>query len=160
MLFTIIILTHFQYNTELSNFINAVTGTSLLFIAYILGVVFLLDYQVDLELTEERNGMDSVHYSYPLSYYYTAFWGIILIILAIGAIHYSDLYRKQYAFECGSFYVDENRGIYHINDCCEEFEYTTEMKGYEIIKSGYRVCKLCREWAREMESMNTDELRY
>lgn len=160
VLFTIIVLTHFKHNIELSNILNAITGTTVLFIVYIFGVVFLLDYQVDIVLKEDAYGKEKTRNSYPLSYYYTIFWDIILVILAICAIHYSDLYRKHYTFECESFYVNENKGIYHIDNNCEEFEYTTRMKGYEIIENGYSICGLCKEWAIEMEYINTDELRY
>ena len=66
------------------------------------------------------------------------------------AIYFSDKYRDQYSFECDTFFVDKDAGIYHLDiftDDCEkacETKYLEEMKGYQISKK-ITLCEDCEE---------------
>jgi len=159
VLVILLVLTYFFHWGFLSSILNLITGTSLIFIAYILGVVLLLDFGVDVELEETWNGSYRMPEAKPEGYNNTKVWGIVLIILVIGAIYFSNKYRKHYAFECETFLVDENNGIYHLEDGNDEevMEYTTKMKGYEVVKLGYTFCESCKEWEEEAEEIYESE---
>ena len=98
----------------------------------------------------------------PSNFKSTIIWTYTLLILGISAIFFSNKYRKNYSFECQTFLVDENRGIYHLEDGNddEDREYTTEMKGYELENYNYTFCESCRERVEEMESEYTAERYY
>lgn len=146
----------------ISSLLNLVTGTSLLFIAYVAALVLALDVEVEVDEPERDYWSDSEKKTKSTSYRLTVVWGIVLIIFGIGAIYFSNKYRKNYAFECQTFLVDENRGIYHLEDGNddEDMEYTTEMKGYELKDCNYTFCESCREWVEEMESEYAAERYY
>lgn len=83
------------------------------------------------------------------------------------ALYFSGKYKDYYAFQCQTFYLDENTGICHIlNDCdyvhdAEEMDsyemrgnhkHLSEIKGIEILDSSYELCDACREWAEDASS--------
>lgn len=154
ILVVLLVLSQFVHWGIVSWLLNLALGTSLLFIAYVLGVILLLDFGVDVEMKEDWNGRLSLPKVMPSNFKNTIIWAYTLLILGIAAIYYSNKYRKNYAFECQTFLVDENRGIYHLEDGNddEDMEYTTEMKGYELEDYNYTFCESCREWVEEMES--------
>lgn len=154
ILVVLLVLSQFAHWGIVSWLLNLALGTSLLFIAYVLGVILLLDFGVDVEMKEDWNGRLSLPEVMPSNFKNTIIWAYTLLILGIAAIYYSNKYRKNYAFECQTFLVDENRGIYHLEDGDddEDMEYTTEMKGYELEDYNYTFCESCREWVEEMES--------
>lgn len=128
--------------------LNLVTGTSLLFVGYVIAWIFLLDVEVDAdEWTHEPKT--------PIHYKLTIVWLVILVLLGVTAIFFSNKYRKQYAFECNTFLVDTQSGIYHIdwdNDCeiAADADDLELMKGYQIDKT-YTLCPWCEEWAEDAE---------
>ena len=135
--------------------LNLVTGTSLLFVAYIAALVLVLDIEVDVEEPEECFESKLENKPKTTAYKLTIVWGVVLIALGICAIHFSNKYRKHYAFECATFFVDHQAGIYHIHwddDCkaASENGHIEKMRGYQIDKS-YSLCELCREWAEDAE---------
>ena len=162
VLVMVLVLTFFFHWVFLSLILSLITGTSLIFIAYVFGVILLLDYGVEMEIEEIWNGGYIMPEEKPNGYNATKLWGITLIVLAIAAIYFSNEYRKHYAFECETFLVDEYSGIYHLEDGHddEDFNYTTKMKGYEIEELGYSLCESCKEWAEEAEEFYEAERHY
>lgn len=159
VLIVVLVLTYFFHWKILSWILNLITGTSLIFIAYIIGIVLLLDFGVNVKMTRSWDGSYKMPNSKPFKYHLTKFWEIILVVLAIAAIYFSNKYRRHYAFECETFLVDENSGIYHLeegNDD-EECNYTTKMKGYEIEELGYSFCESCKDWVEEAEEVYESE---
>lgn len=158
VLVVILLLSLFFHWGFISSLLNLVTGTSLLFIAYVAALVLALDVEVEVD----EPGPERDYWSKPEkkpkpnSYKLTVVWGGVLIMFGIGAIYFSNKYRKNYAFECDTFLVDKQAGIYHLNwdnDCevAAESGSLEKMKGYQIDKS-CTLCKYCEEWAEEAES--------
>ena len=150
------LLTYFFHWEFLSSLLNLVTGTSLLFIAYVAALILVLDIEVDVEEPERYYWSESEKLPPPITYKLTIVWGVILIILGIGAIYFSNDYRKQYSFECATYLVDHQAKIYHWDldvDCevAAEARHLEEMRGYEIDKS-YTLCDWCECWAEEAEA--------
>jgi len=162
ILVVLLVLSKFVHWEIVSWLLNLALGTSLIFIAYVLGVILLLDFGVEVEMNEDWNGRLSLPDVMPSNYKTTIIWAYTLLVLGIAAIYFSNKYRKNYAFECQTFLVDENRGIYHLEDGNDEedMEYTTKMKGYELEENNYTFCESCKEWVEEMESEYAAERYY
>lgn len=143
----------------LSFLLNLTTGTSLVFIAYILGLIVLLDKGIDVELLESVTAPRYQNRYYfpkeePQGYRRTIILGVILVALGIAAIYFSNRYRKHYAFECETFLVDKTNLLYHINTnngCEYKSRNVEEVKGYQLEEdfSEYRFCEWCQEWAED-----------
>ena len=162
ILVVLLVISQFVHWRIVSWLLNLALGTSLIFIAYTLGVILLLDFGVDVEMKEDWDGRLSLPEVMPSNFKSTIIWTYTLLILGIAAIYFSNKYRKNYSFECQTFLVDKNRGIYHLeygNDD-EDMEYTTEMKGYELENYNYTFCESCRERIEEMESEYAAERYY
>ena len=143
----LLLLSVFFHWSLISSLLNLVTGTSLLFIAYIAAFILVLDIEVDVDEPEKKTK--------PTAYKLTIVWGVLLIALGICAIYFSNKYRKHYAFECETFLVDHQAGIYHLNcdnDCevASEASNLEKKQGYQIDKS-YNLCEWCEEWAEDAE---------
>lgn len=156
ILAVLLLLTNFFHWGFLSTLLNLVTGTSLLFIAYVAALILVLDIEVDIEEPERYYWSEPVKQPKPIQYKLTIVWGIILIVLGIGAIYFSNDYRKQYSFECDIYLVDHQEKIYHLDwdiDCevAAESSHLVKMKGYEIDKS-YKLCDWCECWAEDAEA--------
>jgi uncharacterized membrane protein len=157
ILLLLFMLSKFVHWGIICSLLNLITGTSLLFIAYIAALIITLDIEVDVEEPERNDWSKDVKIDKPIAYKMTIVWGVLLVILGITAIYYTNKYRKQYAFECETFLVDKHSGIYHLNfdNDCEIAESTNSlviMKGYEIKDFNYTLCKWCDEWASDEES--------
>ena len=155
ILVVLLVLSQFVHWDIVSWLLNLALGTSLIFIAYVVGVILLLDFGVDVEMQEDRNGRLSLPEVMPDNFKNTILWAYTLFILGIGAIYFSNRYRNNYAFECQTFLVDENNGIYHLEEDChfdddDDMEYTTKMKGYELENYNYTFCESCKEYLEEM----------
>lgn len=144
------------HNSIISDLLDLTMGTSLLFIAYVFALILLFDVEVDVN--EPDNNIWDEQEVKPKSYAFeqTKTRCIVFVILGVAAIILTNLYRKNYAFECSYFYVDENAGIYHLyvdNDCeiAESASGLKKMKGYQIDKS-YTLCEWCEEWAEDAEA--------
>ena len=142
-------LSYFFFFFLICYFIELTNGLSLLFIGFIAEAILLLDVAVDVEepenATKKNSGKKFKHIAYKL----TIIWGIILITLGIFAVYFSNKYRNHYAFECDTFLVDEERGIYHLDwlddcDVAEQADYLEEMKGYQMGKR-FTLCESCKE---------------
>ncbi len=154
ILVLLLVLSQFIHWELVNWLLNLALGTSLVFIVYVLGVILLLDFGIEVEMEEDWDGKLSLPKVMPHNYRNTIIGAYTLLILGIAAIYFSNKYRKNYAFECQTFLVDENEGIYHLkngNDA-EDKEYTTEMKGYELKKHNYTFCESCKDWIEETES--------
>jgi hypothetical protein len=150
------LLTYFFHLEFLSSLLNLVTGTSLLFVAYVAALILVLDIEVDVEDPERFYWSEPIKQPKPLQYKLTIVWNVILIILGIGAIYFSNDYRKQYSFECDTYFVDHQAKIYHLDwdiDCevAAESNHLAKMKGHQIDKS-YTLCDWCEEWAEDAEA--------
>ena len=155
ILAVILLLSFFFHWKFISGLLNLVTGTSLLFIAYVAALVLALDIEVDVDEPEKNYWSESEKKTKPATYKLTIVWGVLLIVLGIGVIYFSNKYRKYYAFECDTFLVDHQARIYHLdwdNDCevASEAKNLEKMQGYQIDKS-YTLCEWCEEWAEDAE---------
>ena len=153
-------LSSFFHSSIINWFLQLLTGTSLLFIAYIAAFIILLDIQVSVDEPERYAWKEPEKVQRPFKYKLTIIWGIILIIIGISAIYISNKYRKHYAFECNTYLVDTQRHIYHVdwNDDCDEANEAEELEekyGYEIDDS-YRLCESCKDLLDEMESYESE----
>lgn len=153
----VLLLSFFFHWGIIRSLLNGLTGTSLLFIAYVAAIVLALDIEVEVEVVEPERSYWSKpeNKPKPTAYNLTIVWGVALIAFGIGAIYFSNKYRKHYAFECDTFLVDHQAGIYHLdwnNDCenAAETEDLVKMHGYQIDKS-YTLCEWCEEWAEDAE---------
>ena len=131
-----------------------------MFIAYVAAWIVILDIQVNVEEPERKPWEKAKKISYPISYKLTIIWGIILVLSGIYAIYVTNKYRSRYAFECDTYLVDNQKGIYHVklNDECDEANKADElyeMYGYEINKS-YSLCESCKEFLEDMESYDSE----
>ena len=142
-------LSHFYHSGIINYLLKLTTGTSLLFIAYIAVCILVLDIRVEVEKPEQQWGGTKKESPKPLKYILTIVWGVILLVLGIVAIYYSNRYRNHYSFECETFMVDEKDGIYHLdwNDDCsvaEKAESLDEMQGYQMDKT-FEFCEECQD---------------
>ena len=152
------VLSFFLHWKWISNLLNMVTGTSILFALYAAAFVVALDIGIDVEKPEDNYLSDDTNpknTTKPAGYGLTTIWTVTLIALGIAAIHFSGKYSKHYAFECTTFLVDREERIYHIrNNGCEVAKETfglEEMKGYQIEQDSYTLCQWCEEWAEDAE---------
>lgn len=142
---------HFSF---LSDLVVGVTGTSILFLVYVVAFIILLDVEVEVE-KEEPDYYVSKPIKKPktMKYKLTILWGVFLLAFGVCAICFTNKYRKLYAFECSTFLVDHNAKEYHLywdNDCKVKAKAHNleKMKGYQINKS-YTLCEWCKEWEEE-----------
>lgn len=140
------------YSSIISYFLKLVTGTSLLFIAYVAMWVLLLDIRVNVDEPEVYSWERTKETIKPITYKMSALWTIMLILLGIVGIYISNKYRNQYAFECDTFLVDKQTHKYHLawTECeaSENAEDLVEMKGHQISEN-YTFCEECEEIAEE-----------
>ena len=149
-------LSQFFHSGIINYLLKLTTGTSLLFIAYIAACILLLDIRVEVEKQEKEWWEDKKECPKSLKYKLSVVWGVVLLLLGIAAIYFSNKYRNRYDFECTTFLVDHKAHIYHLdwNDDCENAanaEKLEEMYGYEIDDS-YSFCEECKEYEDDMES--------
>lgn len=140
----------------ISGLLNLLTGTSLLFVAYIAALVLTLDIEVDVDDPEPSYWEEPEIKPNPIAYKLTIVWGVVLIALGISAVYFSNKYRKNYAFECNTFLVDSQARLYHLNcnNDCEVAAVAADLekkKGYQIDES-YEFCDWCAEWLEDAES--------
>ena len=159
LLAVIIVFSLFFQNGFIKFFIDCMMGwtyLSILFVAVIV-ITFDKEFKVD-SLTYENHA-----YHKEKRYKLSRLWGIVLCVLAIIALNCSSQYRKNYAFLCQDFYVEETTGIYHIFKNCkyigmnEDDEYVGEKSvekktGKELLDTSFKLCVACRERAEDAES--------
>lgn len=162
ILLLLYVLSYFFHTGIISYLLDLTNGTSLLFIGYILAWILVLNIDVNIEMPDKNNWSEEKQ-TKPFKYKLTIVWAVLLLLLGVFAIYYSNKYRKQYAFECDTFLVDEEAGVYHLDwdvDCgsIEDAEYLVEMNGYDIPQS-FKFCEGCQEMMEEAE-YETAHLRY
>lgn len=151
-------LTFFYHSSIIKWVLELCTGQSLLFIAYIIAWILILDVKVDVDEPETDFWNKPKETPKPITYKFTIAWGVLLILLGLGAIYFSRKYAKHYAFECSTILVDHQQHIYHldwIGDECEnviETDQLDRMKGYELDDKNYTLCEACEEYAEEVEA--------
>ena len=155
VLIILFILSHFFHSGIINYLLKLTTGTSLLFIAYISACILLLDIRVEVEKPEQEWWGEKKEVPKPLKYKLTIVWDVVLLVLGIAAIYFSNKYRNRYDFECTTFLVDHRAHVYHLdwNDDCEDAvnaEELVEMYGYEIDKS-FTLCEGCKETLEDVE---------
>jgi len=143
-----------------SSLLSLITGTSFLFIIYVIALIIVLDIEVEKEEPDYYTSK-STKKTKTREYRLTIVWGIILLVLGVGAIYFSNIYRKHYAFECSTFLVNHNAKVYHLdwdNDCevAAKDNNLEKMKGYQINES-YTLCEWCKEWAEESDTSYNNE---
>ena len=152
-----LILSCFVHWGFISSTLSLLTGLSIFFVAYVLCCIVFFDKPVEVELGHDFGFKYVLPKEMPKSYNKTKVYGIVMIILGVAAILISHFYRKDYAFECETFLVDENKGIYHLdgyNDDCSEIDDDANlirMQGYEIEELNCSFCPSCEEWAEYAE---------
>ena len=161
VLAVLLLLSFFFHWSFISRLINLTTGTSLLFIIYIASLIIVLDKEVDVDVPDQHYIVKD-DFKESKAYKLTIVRGVLLIVIGILAVYFSNRYRKQYAFSCSTFLVDTTTGVYHYdwNDDCEaaaEAEDLIEMKGYEFQGENYTLCDLCKEYAEEIEDTIIEE---
>lgn len=152
----IYLLSHYFHCGFISWLLDWVSGTSILFVAYIAALIVVLDIRVNVDEPEKDIWSMPKNNTKPITYKLTIVWSVMLIVLGISAIYFSDKYRDLYTFECTTFLVDRQAGIYHLDwnnhcDVKEEADFLYEMKGYQIGQS-YILCEWCDDWASDAES--------
>lgn len=143
-------------------FIDILMGWTLLSLPFMGVIIVSLDKEVKVQVPEYSWEKEEIKKS--KHYKYSKIWGITLCVLGCTALYFSGKYKDYYAFQCQTFYLDENAGMYHIlNDCdyiydSEEMDYyeirgnhkhLSEIKGIEILDSSFELCDACREWAED-----------
>lgn len=155
IILALLYLLSYNYHSDLINLLLSLTnGFSLFFIGYIVVLVVLLDFEVEVDEPEQTFWGEKKEIVKPLKYKLTIVWSVLLLLLGIIAIYFSHKYKSHYSFECDTFWVDKKAGIYHYdwNDDCsiaEASENLEKMKGYQI-KKGYKLCEECKECEEEL----------
>lgn len=97
-------------------------------------------------------------------------WGIVLILLGIVGLYFSNQYKKYYSFQCQSFFLEQPTGIYHLSEKCEYIGLNedeepidnvtlSKVSGKELLEYDCDFCDACREWAEDAE-MEYESSRY
>lgn len=128
---------------------------SLLFIAFVVMWVLLLDIKVDVDEPETMSWEKPKEVPKPLTYKLSTCWTIILIVLGISAIYFSNKYRKHYAFLCDTFLVDNQARLYHLDwtecETSKNAESLEELQGFQISED-FKFCEECKEIADEAQA--------
>ncbi len=147
VLIILYLLSNFFHSGIISYFVGLTNGLSLIFITYVALWIVLLDIRVVVDEPERMSWEKTKVMPKPLTYKLTAVWTILLVVLGICAIYFSDKYRNQYEFECDSFLVDQQSQIYHFDwtecETSESSEHLDEMQGYQINES-FTLCEECK----------------
>lgn len=154
ILIIIYALTFIVHWSVLSAILNLVTGTSIIFAAYLLGVILVFDKCIPIELRGDSFYGYKLPKEMPSGYKKTRMRTFIMILLAIIMVYVSNRYKKYYAFECTTFIIDSETHTYHLEKCkyIKEASDLSEMKGYEVEENDYSPCILCEEQAEETDA--------
>lgn len=129
------------------NLFSLVSGFSLLFIAYNISLILVIDRLLLYRVSKKKAPRYSL----------TVVWGIILIGLGITSCFVTNNYKKHYKFACAEWYVDEENHLYHCNEKCDKIGSTTYVaKGHEIRGKGLSFCDYCKE---EMDEYEPEPIR-
>ena len=158
ILLILFLLSKFVHWEFISELLSCCTGISILFIVYVITIIAVLDFPIEVE-EEVDNALyyDKKTSPKPEGYNWTILWGILLCVLGAAAIYFSEKYSKRYQFECSTLLVDRDAGIYHLdydNDCeeADKADNLVKMKGYQLKDTSYELCDWCDGWADDAES--------
>ena len=155
LVFGLSLIYHSQF---ISNLLGYFFGASLLFIIYIAALIIVLDFKVEIDEDKTQGRYHADNKPKPFKYKLTVVWGVLLLLLGIAAVFFSNRYRKNYAFDCSTFLVDEEAGVYHLDNdwkCIDAIEaedngQLVRKYGYEIDKT-FKFCEYCEESIEEVE---------
>lgn len=146
-------------------FIDCMMGWTLLSIPFMGVLIVAFDKEINLPQKEKWDSSVPKPKAYKLS----MIWGCFLIGIGLVTLYFSNQYKKYYAFQCQTFYLEQPTGIYHLRDRCEyigqneeensEGISVSEVKGFDLLDQGYSLCDACREWAEDAE-MDYEMNRY
>lgn len=156
------LLTKFFFSGVLSSIFSLLTGWSLFSLLFIGSVMMICNIECKGEETEYINlnsgstwKEDNIN---SRSYKWTIVWFIVLLAIGITLGTISNRESSHYKFQCTTYLVDHQNGIYHIieNDDCEDiadYDSLVEMKGHEIERqTDYQLCTSCEEWYEDVIS--------
>lgn len=147
-------------------FIDCMMGWTFLSIPFIGVLIVVFDKEIKLPKVEKWAPKPPK----PASFKFSMIWGCFLIVIGLVTLHFSNQYKRNYAFQCQTFYLEQPTGIYHLRDNCEyiglneeeepiEGISVSEVKGIDLLDKDYTPCDACREWAEDAE-MNYEMNRY
>lgn len=147
-------------------FIDCMMGWTLLSIPFIGVLIVVLDKEINLPQKEKLVSRSPK----PMPYKLSMIWGCFLIGIGLVTLYFSNQYKKYYAFQCQTFYLEQPTAIYHLSDRCEyigldkegksiEGISVAEVKGIDLLNQYYTLCDACREWAEDAE-MDYEMNRY
>lgn len=140
-------------------FIDIMMGWTLLSIPFVSVLIVVLDKEFQVKDYEfDFQSHHKTHF-YKLS----STWGIILCLIGLMGLYYSNSYKKYYGFQCQDFYLERVSGVYHILDDCEyigvdnndepiENPNLIKISGKELLDTDYKLCVACEEWAEDAEA--------
>ena len=138
ILFLLTLVCHWRIVNEI---FSLFTGGSLFFMLYTAFAILFFDIRVGVVY-----GLRDWRYKLTIA------WGIVLIILGLSAIIYTNHYRKDYAFECETCFIEADSRCFHIRTKCDSIvnkESLEKSKVYKAQESGYIFCEECEWWAEE-----------
>lgn len=156
---SIVIVLSLYFKWSLINFfIDILMGWSILSIPFV-GVLIVA---VDKEILIPKRDFWNPKPIKSKAYTYSKIWGITLVITGLVVLYYSNQYKKYYAFQCQTFFLEQPQGIYHIKSNCEHIGSDSnderidaceliEIKGHDVLDADYELCDACREWAEDAE---------
>jgi hypothetical protein len=140
ILIVFFVVSHYLYWKFLSEIFSLLTGASLF------GLLFIVAFAYSFDL-HKKVAKRFQCYAEKKIYKISVVFGVILVGIAIFIQYTLDVMTDHYEFQCGTYLVDINNGIYHILWCdCESLQEAgsiVEMRGYEIEQTTN--CELCEE---------------
>lgn len=138
ILFSLTLICHWKI---LSDVFSLFTGKSMFFVLYIAIAILFLDVRVKVVY-----GLRNWKYKLTIA------WGVVLIILGLSAVIYTNHYRKNYAFECETCFIEADNSCFHIRTKCNSImnkESLEKSKVYKAKELGYILCEECEWWIEE-----------
>lgn len=162
----VILLSLFVQWNIVKLFIDCMMGWTLLSIPFIGVLIVVFDKGIYLP-QDERSKPTSKK---SVSYRFSMIWGIFLIVVGLVTLYFSNQYKKFYAFQCQTFYLEHPTGVYHLRDRCEyigldenekpiEGISISKVKGIDLLDEDHALCVACGEWAEDAE-MDFETNRY
>lgn len=146
-------------------FIDCMMGWTLLSIPFIGVLIVIFDKEINLPITQRWEPSPKKSVSYKLS----MIWGIFLMVAGLVTLYFSNQYKKYYAFQCQTFYLEQPSGVYHLRKRCEYIGFSQEgqvenvsiskVKGIDLLDEDHTLCVACSEWAEDAE-MDFEVNRY
>lgn len=159
VLVTMIMLSMFFQWIVIKFFIDCMMGWTLLSIPFVGVLIVALDKEFKVKDYE----FDAQSLRKTRSYKLSATWGIILCLIGLVGLYYSNSYKRYYGFQCQDFYLERVTGVYHILNDCEyigvddndepiENPIIIKVGGKDILDTDYEFCVACKEWAEEAKA--------